>query len=164
MPAGGPLHVPARLDRAALDAFVLPDLDFLRLLRTLLFGPRCHLRLVQRRVRRGSRRLRLRLARLALRELALALLFLRQVRGLPRRQLLVPALLFLAELRFARIDRRRGRTGRLRRRTRLCVALDEDALLLDLDLDGARFAARIGLLDDLGGLLARQRDLVLGFR
>src|SRR6266705_3337738 len=50
MPTGGPLHVSARLDRAALDAFVLPDLDFLRLLRTLLFRSRCNLRLVQRRV------------------------------------------------------------------------------------------------------------------
>src|SRR6266704_3584863 len=73
MPAGGPLYVSARLDRAALDPFVLPDLDFLCLLRTLLFGPRCNLRLVQRRVGggSGSRRLRLRLARLALRELTL---------------------------------------------------------------------------------------------
>src|SRR5207247_11318456 len=86
------------------------------------------------------------------------------VAGLPRRHLLVAALLLLAQLRFARIDRGPGSTGRLRGRTRLRVALDEDALLLDLDLDGARFAARIGLLDDLGGLLARQRDLVLGFR
>src|SRR5258708_36892713 len=74
MPARGALHVPARLDRAALDALVLPDLDFLRLLRTLLFGPRRNLRLVQRGVGGGPRRRCFRLARLALGELALALL------------------------------------------------------------------------------------------
>src|SRR5438309_395779 len=70
----------------------------------------------------------------------------------------------IAVLCLARIDRGAGRTGRLSRCTRLRVALDEDALFLDLDLDGARFPARVGLLDDFGGLLARQRDLVLGFR
>ena len=39
------------------------------------------------------------------------------------------------------------------------VALDEDALLAHLDLDGARLAAGIGLLD-LAGRLAHQRDLL----
>ena len=42
---------------------------------------------------------------------------------------------------------------------RRVVALDEGALLAHLDLDGARLAARIGLLD-LAGRLARQRDLL----
>ena len=40
------------------------------------------------------------------------------------------------------------------------VALDEDALLADLDLHGTRAAGGIGSLD-LAGLLARQRDLRL---
>ena len=39
----------------------------------------------------------------------------------------------------------------------LLLAVDEHALLAHLDLDRARLAARVGLLD-LGGLLARQRD------
>jgi hypothetical protein len=39
------------------------------------------------------------------------------------------------------------------------VALDEDPLLAHLDLDRARLAAGIGLLD-LAGALARQRDLL----
>ena len=48
VPSGGALDVAARLDGAALDALVLPDFDFLRLLRGFLVGPRGDLGLVQR--------------------------------------------------------------------------------------------------------------------
>ncbi len=54
--------------------------------------------------------------------------------------------------------RRLGNRGRSRRRRRL-VALDEGALLADLDLDGARLAAGISLLD-FAGRFPRQRDLL----
>ena len=43
----------------------------------------------------------------------------------------------------------------------LVLAADEDALLAHLDLDRAGLAARVRRAD-LGGLLARQRDLLLG--
>ena len=52
-----------------------------------------------------------------------------------------------------------GSAGRPAARLGAVVALDEDALLAHLDLDGARLAGGIGLLD-LAGLLARQRDLL----
>ena len=44
----------------------------------------------------------------------------------------------------------------------MLVDLDEGALLADLDLDGARLAGRVRLLD-LGGLLAREGDLLFLF-
>src|SRR5262249_12498288 len=49
--------------------------------------------------------------------------------------------------------------GRRRRRFRF-VALHEHALLAHFDLDGARLARAVGLLD-LGGLLAGERDLLV---
>src|SRR5262249_59883886 len=103
----------------------------------------------------------LRLGGFLLGGLALALLLFRQLGGLARGQLLLPEALLLAQLRLLGVDRRGSRGRRLGRRTRLGLAFDEDALFLDLDLDGARLAARVGLLDDLGGLLASERDLVL---
>ena len=51
------------------------------------------------------------------------------------------------------------RSGRIVHARRDVVALDEGALLAHLDLDRARLAAGIGLLD-LAGRLARQRDLL----
>src|SRR5205085_5885714 len=116
--------------------------------------------------RRGSRLLRRDLARtrlgrfggLALRALLLlALAPLRrelfflgaQLLGLGVLLLLAPAQLFLARL---------GGNGILGGRRDL-VALDEGALLAHLDLDRARLAARVGLLD-LARRLARQRDLL----
>jgi hypothetical protein len=153
MPSGGALDVSARLDRPALDAFVLPDLDLLGLLRALFFGSWRDLRFVQRRVGGGG----LGLTRLLLgfaRELALALLLLCQLGRLAGRQLLLAASLSLAQFSLARVDRGARRNRRLGW-TELRLALDEDALFLDLDLNGARLAARVRFLDDLGGLLAR---------
>src|SRR3990172_5261642 len=100
------------------------------------------------------------------RQPALAFLFLRKLRSLARRELFLAPPLLLAQLGFVRIDRgaRNGlRFGNRRRRTGIrSIALDEHALLLDLHLDGARFAAHVRFLDDLRGLLARERDLGLG--
>ena len=56
--------------------------------------------------------------------------------------------------------RRRRRLRRLAARARRARRLHEHALLAHLDLDRARLAGRVGLLD-LAGLLARQRDLLL---
>jgi hypothetical protein len=66
------------------------------------------------------------------------------------------ACLFLAALQVEFVDA--GASG-LFDRGRRVVALDEDTLLAHLDLDRARLAAGIGLLD-LAGALARQRDLL----
>src|SRR5205085_8620033 len=87
--------------------------------------------------------------------LALAALFL-ELGFLLAQQLGLGLGLQLATLEFGVVDRRRG--GRLGRAGTV-VALDEGALLAHLDLDRARLAARIGLLD-LAGRLARERDLL----
>ncbi len=78
-----------------------------------------------------------------------------QVFFLATQQLGLGACFFLATLQFGFVDHRCG--GFLG--SRRVVALDEGALLAHFDLDGARLAARIGLLD-LAGRLARQRDLL----
>src|SRR5207245_9773638 len=65
--------------------------------------------------------------------------------------------LVLAALQLGVVDHRCGRRGLLG--SGRFVALDEDALLAHLDLDGARLAGSIGLLDLAGGF-ARERDLL----
>jgi hypothetical protein len=110
MPAGGTLDVSACLDRPPLDPLVLPDLDLLRFLRAFFLGSRSDLGLVQRGIGGGS--LRLGFGGLLpgfAGELALALLFLRQLGRLAGRQLFLAASLLLAQLRLARIDRGRDR-------------------------------------------------------
>src|SRR5262249_21492464 len=150
-----------------LDALVLPDLDLFLLGGLLFLAALGDLGLVQRGAGRPGgrrRRRRLRLGRLLLGGLGrspLALLLFRELGRLARRELLLTGALLLAQLGLAGIERGRGRLDRDRPGVGQ-VALDEHALLLDLDLDGARLAARVGALDDLGGLLARERDLVLG--
>ena len=86
-------------------------------------------------------------------------------------QLGLAARLFLAARELGLVDARRGGLGNGRRRSvgdrlhRLgrgrmsLVALDEGALLAHLDLDRARTAGGVGLLD-LGGRLLGQRDLL----
>ena len=166
VPAGGALHVAAGLDGAALDALVLPDLDLLGLLRRLSSRlparpwacaascPACA---------EPARLASAGFCSVSRRPCARAPASRRAPAAWRVASSSCLSALLLAQLGLARVDRRRRRqacaSGR-RRRARI-VALDENALLLDLDLDGARLAARVGLLDDLGGLLARQRDLVL---
>ncbi len=65
----------------------------------------------------------------------------------------------LATLQFGLFGFGCGRRGGFVHAGRHIVALDEDALLAHLDLDAARLAAGIGLLD-LAGRPARQRDLL----
>jgi hypothetical protein len=86
--------------------------------------------------------------------LALAALFL-QLFLLAAQQLGLLLGLQLATLQLGMVDDRRGRHFVGRR----VVALDEGALLANLDLDRAGLAARIGLLD-LAGRLAGERDLL----
>ena len=95
-----------------------------------------------------------------------ALLLFAQVRFLALDQLRLAALPLLREARAARLrrspagrDRRRARSL-LRRRRRRPSRLHEGALLADFDLDRARLAGGVGLLD-LGGFLAGHRDLLL---
>jgi len=101
MPAGGAWTFPARLDGAALDALVLPDLDLLGFLRAFLLGPRgepwaCAAWYRPQGLRPEPSP---RPASAPFRdELALALLFLGQFRRLAGRQLLLLAPLLLAQL------------------------------------------------------------------
>ena len=64
------------------------------------------------------------------------------------------SIFFIARL----LSRIRYRTGDF------IFTLYKSTLLAHLDLNRACLAARIRLLDDLGGLLASERDLVLRFR
>ena len=140
-----------------------------------------------RRLRLGflDRHLRFALCGALLGLAALALLLPLQLRRLQRRELLVPPRFVLAQRALALVDRRRrrrragDRSRRRERDRRRCrcrrlhraalrsqlrrVALHEHALLAHLDLDRARLARGVGLLDDLAALLARERDLVLRF-
>src|SRR5262249_37134672 len=135
----------------------------LGLLRALLLGSRGDLRLVQRGGRTAGRRGgRFGLGRLLLGGLALALLLFGELGGLACSQLFLALALLLAQLDLLRIERGRGgRRRRLRGLALLRFALDEDAVLLGLTGAGGRPAAGVRLLDDLGGLLAGERDLVL---
>ena len=179
--AGSAGRVAARLDGAALCALVLPDRDLLFLRLLVGFFARRKLGLVQRSIGAGKhrldsrslgpveRRLRFPLGRLLFGVAFFALLPLAQFRRLQFGKLPLALVLFFAQCRFPGIDDGTGcRRGRLRHRGRISgpfgrVALDEDALLADLDLDGARLAGGVGFLD-LAGLLARQRDLGLHLR
>src|SRR5471030_2036910 len=91
-------------------------------------------------------------------ELGQVLLLLAQVGFLTGDQFSLLAGFLFAAGRFGRIDDRCGRRGGDRRRG--VVALHEGAHFLDGDLDRARLARSVGLLD-LGGFLARQRDFFL---
>src|SRR5690606_34340516 len=90
-----------------------------------------------------------------------ALLLGAQLRGLPFEQLALATLFLLAGGELLLVDDRSGRRRRGLGRRGRAVALDEHALLAHLDLDRARLAGGVGLLD-LGRLLARQGDLALG--
>ena len=183
MPAGCAADVAAGLDGAPLGALVLPDgRRFLFRAFLLAFGGFVDLGLVQRAVggrqpavspRLGRRLLRLFL--LVLARLAPASSRAPASRAAPppgapsaRPGASVPARAIRVAGRPLPTAWRAGgllfldhRRRRFRRRFRRGIALDEHALLLDFDLDGARLAGGIRFLD-LGGLLARQRDLALG--
>ena len=88
-------------------------------------------------------------------ELGQAFLLLAQFRFLARDQLRLAACFFFAARLFGSVDHR---CGRFRRDE--VVTLHEGALLAHFDLDRARFAAGVSLLD-LGGFLAGHRDLFL---
>ena len=130
-----------------------------------LVGRRLHLFLLLRGHMRGRALIGFALAPLAF--LAQAAL-LGQVFLLAADQLGLPACLFLAARQFGLVDAGRRRRlhlglGRLDHgRVAAFVALDEGALLAHLDLDGARLAGRVGLLDLAGGFLHQGDLLALG--
>jgi hypothetical protein len=90
-------------------------------------------------------------------ELGQAFLLFAQFRFLACDQFRLTARVFFATRLFGGVDDGR-RFCRFRRDE--IVTLDEGALLAHFDLDRARFAARVSLLD-LGGFLAGHRDLLL---
>jgi hypothetical protein len=95
--------------------------------------------------------------------LALALLFLGRFSALPGDQLCLLARLFLPQCRLFRIDRGKS-SGFGNGRRRLCsrgITLDQNAFLLDFDLNRSRLPGTVGFLD-FRRLAPGQRDLVLG--
>src|SRR4029079_10921131 len=169
--------VAARLDLPAARGIVAQHGGRFRFLGLLVDGLRVGRRLG--RVQRGGRCGRRRrccggagaFVRLLLGFLALPFLLLAQLGGLQLRQLLLATSFLFTELQLFGVDRR-GRRWR-RRRRRLGsdgrgghfrrVALHEDAFLPHLDLHRAELAGGVRLAN-LARLLARERDLVLGFR
>ena len=174
MPSGRSRDTPASLDGPLLRALVGPHRDLLdRLLRFLVAGAR-HGRLVQRGRRSRGRNLRgrgcgtcllfsrARLGFALFGETALLLLLLRQLGCLPGGELVLTAFLLFPQLHLVRIDSRWLRLGRAQCRRIARLALDEDTLLADFDLNRARLPGRVRLLD-LACLLTGERYLGLRF-